>query len=179
MRINQNLPAMFAYRALTNTQNGLTTTTERLSSGLRINRAADDAAGLAISEGLRAQANGLDQAQRNTGDGISPMRTAEGGLNETHAVLQRMRTLAVQAANNGVMTSDNLKAIQAEMTELTAEIDRIAYKTEFNGTNLLDGSFRNKSLQVGANAGDTQLVTIASSIVEAVPASPAGTALWR
>lgn len=179
MQINQNIPAMFAYRAVTNAQNGLATTTERLSSGLRINRAADDAAGLAISEKLRAQKNGLDQALRNTSDGISLLRTAEGGLNETHAILQRMRVLAVQAANTGVMTTDTLRAIQAEMTQLTADIDRIAYTSEFNGQPLLDGTFRDKSLQVGANAGDTKVVSIVSSVTEAIPPQPAGVALWN
>lgn len=182
MRINQNIPAMFAYRALMGNENGVAKATERLSSGLRINRAADDAAGLAISENMRGQVNGLNQAQRNAGDGISLLQTAEGGLNETHAILQRMRTLAVQAAN-GVNSADNLRAIQAEMTELTAEIDRIAYGSEFNGMDLLDGSFYKKNLQVGANAGDTMEVSIYSSITPArdeitIPPTEAGIALW-
>lgn len=90
---------------------------------------------------MRAQVNGLNQGARNAGDGVSLLRTAEGALNETHAILQRMRTLAVQAANSGVKASDNLRAIQAEMTQLTAEIDRIAYGSEFNGQVLLDGTF--------------------------------------
>lgn len=185
MRINQNIAALSAYRALSNNQSGAAVATERLSSGLRINRAADDAAGLAISETMRGQVNGLNQGQRNAGDGISLLRTAEGSLNETHAILQRMRTLAVRAANTGVMTSDNLAMIQTEMTQLTADIDRIAYKTEFNGAPLLDGTFRDKKLQVGANAGDTKTVDIMSGITPAVPArppipaEPAGVALWE
>lgn len=185
MRINQNIAALSAYRALADNQNGAAKATERLSSGLRINRAADDAAGLAISESMRSQVNGLNQGQRNSGDGISLLRTAEGALNETHAILQRMRTLAVQAANTGVMTSDNLPMIQTEMTQLTADIDRIAYKTEFNGMPLLDGTFRDKELQVGANAGDTKTIDIMSGITPAVPArppipaEPAAVALWE
>lgn len=185
MRINQNIAALSAYRALSNNQSGAAVATERLSSGLRINRAADDAAGLAISETMRGQVNGLNQGQRNAGDGISLLRTAEGALNETHAILQRMRTLAVRAANTGVMTSDNLAMIQTEMTQLTADIDRIAYKTEFNGAPLLDGTFRDKKLQVGANAGDTKTVDIMSGVTPAVPArppipaEPAGVALWE
>lgn len=184
MRINQNAAAAFAYRSLVNHQGGLSTSTERLASGLRINRAADDAAGLAIAETMRAQVNGLNQGQRNAGDGISLLRTAEGALNETHAILQRMRTLAVQAANAGVMSSDNLRMIQTEMTQLTGEIDRIAYETEFNGATLLDGTFVDKKLQVGANAGDTKTVTIRSGVDAAVPqsdeqpAQAAGVALW-
>ncbi|GAB97473.1 flagellin [Kineosphaera limosa] len=149
MQINQNISALFAYRSLTNNQNGVSTSMERLSSGLRINRAADDAAGLAISENMRTQVNGLNQGARNAGDGISLLRTAEGALNETHAILQRMRTLAVQAANVGVMTSENLQMVQVEMGQLIAEIDRIAYETEFNGTSLLDGTFREKSCRWG------------------------------
>lgn len=184
MQINQNIPAMFAHRSLTNNQNGVSTSMERLSSGLRINRAADDAAGLAIAETMRAQVNGLNQGQRNAGDGVSLLRTAEGALNETHAILQRMRTLAVQAANSGVMSPDNLRTIQVEMDQLTSEIDRIAYHTEFNGMTLLDGTFRDKKLQVGANSGDTKTVTIMSALVPAVPPRPAippvsaGVALW-
>lgn len=185
MRINQNADALSAYRSLTHNQNGLARATERLSSGLRINRAADDAAGLAIAEKMRAQVNGLNQGQRNAGDGISLLRTAEGALNETHAILQRMRTLAVQAANTGVMTSNDLRVIQKEMTQLRADIDRIAYQTGFNGEPLLDGTFRDKQLQVGANQGDTKRVDIVSSIDPptpgraAIPGDPARVALWE
>lgn len=177
MFINTNGSAMFAYRSLAKNQNGIATATERLSSGLRINRAADDAAGLAIAENMRGQVNGLNQGARNAGDGVSLLRTAEGGLNETHAILQRMRTLAVQAANSGVMSSDNLRAIQAEMTQAMAEIDRIAYGAEFNGQTLLDGTFRDKKLQVGANAGDVKTVSIVSTIIAEVPAIPARPAI--
>lgn len=178
MRINQNISAMTTYRAMASHQNGVAKATERLSSGLRINRAADDAAGLSISEGLRSQVNGLAQASRNGLDGVSLLQTAEGNLNETHAALQRMRTLAVQAAN-GTNSPDNLQHIQAEMTQLMREIDRIADSTEFNGIPLLDGTFQKKSLQVGANAGERKLVTIASSKMEAVSPQPAQLALWN
>lgn len=178
MRINQNIVALSAYRAVSGHQSSVETATERLASGLRINRAADDAAGLAIAESIRTQVKGLNQAQRNTEDSVSLLRTAEGGLNETHAVLQRMRVLAVQAANTGVQSSESLQAIQAEIRQLTSQIDRIAYDTEFNGATLLDGSFRDKSLQIGANAGDTTLVSINSGIRAAIPPSPSGVALW-
>ena len=184
--LNTNMSALFAQNALRKTQSRMDTAMERLSSGLRINRAADDAAGLAISEKLRTQVNGLNQAQRNAQDGISLMQTADGGLNETHAILQRMRTLAVQAAN-GTNSGENLRQIQAEMTQLMAEIDHVADGVEFNGMTLLDGSFHDKQLQIGANAGDTMQVDIysrripATPLVPAVPAvppAPAATALW-
>ena len=184
--LNTNMSALTAYNNLRKTQGRIDSALEKLSSGLRINRAADDAAGLAISEKLRGQVNGLNQAQRNVQDGISVMQTADGGLNETHAILQRMRTLAVQAANSGVMSKDDLRAIQVEMTQLTADIDRIAYGSDFNGMPLLDGSFYKKSLQVGANDGDTMGVSVFSGITPAIPPTPpttlpptpAGTALW-
>lgn len=175
--LNTNMSALAASNNLRKTQSRIETAMERLSSGLRINRAADDAAGLAISERMRSQVNGLSQAQRNAQDGISAMQTADGGLNETHAVLQRMRTLAVQAAN-GTNSKENLRQIQAEMDQLTAQIDQIAYGSPFNGQQLLDGSFHEKNLQVGANAGDVTQVTIASRIQVEVPASPPRIALW-
>lgn len=176
--LNTNMSALVAQNALRKTQSRVDSTMERLSSGLRINRAADDAAGLAISERLRTQVNGLNQAQRNVQDGISVMQTADGGLDETHAILQRMRTLAVQAAN-GTNSKDNLQQIQAEMNQLMKEIDRIADSTQFNGHPLLDGTFVKKNLQVGANAGDTTTVTIGYPISAAVrPTSPAF-ALWN
>ena len=126
---------------------------EKLSSGLRINRAGDDAAGLAISEKMRGQIRGLDQASRNAQDGISLIQTAEGALNETHNILQRMRELSVQAANDTNITEDRA-AIQEEMNALTQEIDRISEQTEFNKQTLLDGSF-NGTFQIGANGGQT------------------------
>jgi len=139
MRINTNLSALNAYRNLNSTDNRLNKSLERLSSGLRINRAADDAAGLAISEKMRGQIRGLEQATRNAQDGISLMQTAEGALNETHSILQRMRELAVQAASDTLTSSDRIE-IQREIEQLRGEIDRIASSTEFNTKKLLDGS---------------------------------------
>src|SRR4051794_3078449 len=143
LQINTNVSAMNAYRNLSSTQNAMSTSLERLSSGLRINKAADDAAGLAISEKLRAQSNGLNQATANAQDGISLIQTAEGALNETHSILQRMRQLAVQSANDTNSTEDRA-AIQKEVTQLTGELDRISGATQFNGKNLLDGTFNGK-----------------------------------
>ena len=139
MRINQNISALNAYRNLVNTDNRLNKSLERLSSGLRINRAADDAAGLAISEKMRGQIRGLNQAMRNAQDAISLIQTAEGALNETHSILQRMRELSVQAASDTLTSSDRME-IQKEINQLTAEIDRIANTTEFNTKKLLDGT---------------------------------------
>ncbi|GAB48118.1 flagellin N-terminal helical domain-containing protein [Mobilicoccus pelagius] len=178
MRINQNVAAMNAYRHTSANQGGVGSAMERLSSGLRINRAADDAARLAISEGMRAQANGLGQAVENIGAGIDLLQTAEGDLHETHAVLQRMRTLAVQAAN-GTNSAENRQQIQAEMNQLMAQIDTIADSTQYNGMPLLDGTFVKKDLQVGANAGDTKTITIGSPLVGATPAQAPAFALWN
>lgn len=139
MRINHNIAALNTYSRLTQATVGQSKSLEKLSSGLRINKAGDDAAGLAISEKMRGQIRGLDQASRNAQDGISLIQTAEGALNETHSMLQRMRELAVQA-NNDTNTSDDITEIQKEITELISEIDRVSTKTEFNGKTLLDGS---------------------------------------
>jgi flagellin len=139
MIINHNIPALNTYNKLVLNNQGMSKALEKLSSGLRINRAADDAAGLAISEKMRSQIRGLDQASRNAQDGISFIQTAEGALNETHAILQRMRELAVQAAN-GTYTSQDRSQIQKEIDQLTSEIDRIAGTTQFNTKNLLDGT---------------------------------------
>jgi len=159
LQINTNVNALNAYRNLTGTQSSMTTSLERLSSGLRINRAADDAAGLAISEKLRSQVNGLNQAQANAQDGVSLIQTAEGALNETHAILQRMRTLAVQAAND-TNTAGDRQAIQSEINALSREIDSTTQRTQFNGMNLLDGTFTSKNLQIGANAGQEMGINI-------------------
>ncbi|MEV7631601.1 flagellin [Microbacterium sp. NPDC089318] len=148
MQINTNVSALNAYRNLSSTQNDLSKSLEKLSSGLRINRAADDAAGLAISEGLRAQVNGLNVAARNAQDGISVIQTAEGALTEVHSILQRMRDLAVQAGNDS-NNADSRTAIKTEIDGLASELNRIGANTEFNGINLMDGS--TKSFQVGAN----------------------------
>lgn len=159
LQINTNIAAMNAYRNLSSTQNAMSTSLERLSSGLRINRAADDAAGLAISEKMRAQVSGLDQATSNAQDGISLVQTAEGALNETHSILQRMRQLAVQSANDTNSDSDRTQ-IQKEVTQLSQELDRISTTTQFNGQNLLDGSFQNSTFQIGANAGQSLALSI-------------------
>ncbi|MEK4669111.1 flagellin Hag [Niallia sp. FSL R7-0271] len=153
MRINHNIAALNTYRQLSSATTAQSKSMEKLSSGQRINRAGDDAAGLAISEKMRGQIRGLDQASRNSQDGISLIQTAEGALNETHAILQRMRELAVQGGND-TNTSDDRTQIQTELDQLTKEIDRIADTTEFNTQNLLKGSF-SATLQVGANDGQT------------------------
>lgn len=164
MIIYKNTNAMNAHRHLGMHQLKLTQAQERLSSGLRINRAGDDAAGLAISEKMRAQVRGLNQASRNTQDGISLLQTAEGSLNETHNILQRMRELAVQASNDTNTASDR-QVIQKEIDELTKEVSRIANTTEFNRKQLLDGS-ANLKFQVGANAG--QNISISINAMDAV-----------
>lgn len=153
MRINHNIAALNTYRQLNSANNAQQSSMEKLSSGLRINRAGDDAAGLAISEKMRGQIRGLDMAAKNAQDGISLIQTAEGALNETHAILQRMRELAVQGAND-TNVDDDRTAIQDELNQLMSEIDRIADTTEFNTKNLLKGSFSG-TFQIGANDGQT------------------------
>ncbi|TDO96222.1 flagellin [Marinomonas balearica] len=151
--VNTNTSSLNAQRQLTNSGNTLDTAYQRLSSGLRINSAADDAAGLQISNRLTSQVNGLNQAVRNANDGISLAQTAEGAMDETTSMLQRMRTLAVQSAN-GSNTDSDRQALQEEIGQLAAEIDRIASTTTFGGQNLLDGSYTG-SFQVGADANQT------------------------
>ncbi len=151
--INTNVMSMTAQRNLGTTSSSLATSMQRLSSGLRVNSAKDDAAGLAISERMNAQVRGLNVAARNANDGISLAQTAEGALGKVGDMLQRMRELAVQSANASNNTSDRT-ALQAEVTQLRSEIDRVAKTTSFNGTKLLDGSFANATFQVGANAGE-------------------------
>jgi flagellin len=164
LQINTNVGAMNAYRNLSGTQNAMSTSLERLSSGLRINRAADDAAGLGISEKLRAQTSGLNQATANAQDGISLIQTAEGALNESHSILQRMRQLAVQSANDTNTDADRTQ-IQKEVTELSHELNRISTTTQFNGKSLLDNSqsVTGLTLQIGANKGQTLNVKIAGA----------------
>jgi flagellin len=159
--INTNISSLNAQRNLTTSQSSLTTSLQRLSSGLRINSAKDDAAGLAISERFTSQIRGLDQARRNANDGISLMQTAEGALQSTSDVLQRVRELAVQSSNASNSAGDR-KALQAEVGQLLAEADRMSLTTEFNGQKLLDGSFGSAQFQVGANAGQTITTTIAN-----------------
>lgn len=152
--INSNVASLNAQRNLNTSQTSLNTSLTRLSSGLRINSAKDDAAGLAISERMTSQIRGLNQAVRNANDGISLAQTAEGALGEIGNNLQRIRELAVQSANATNSASDRA-SLQAEAAQLTAEITRVAGQTQFNGTNLLDGSFLNQNFQVGANANQT------------------------
>src|SRR4051794_33235857 len=154
LRIQNNIAAFDAHRQLNATSAAQNKAMEKLSSGYRINRAADDAAGLAISEKMRAQIGGLDQAQRNAQDGVSLVQTGEGALNEVHSMLQRMRDLKVQYANDTLDTSDR-DAIVSEAKALSDEISDIQGKTAFNGIKLLDGSNASVSFQVGANTGDT------------------------
>ncbi|MGB6053889.1 MAG: flagellin [Burkholderiaceae bacterium] len=160
--INTNISSLNSQRNLTTSQSSLATSLQRLSSGLRINSAKDDAAGLAISDRMTSQINGLTQAARNANDGISLAQTAEGALGQATDLLQRMRTLAVQSANASNSSSDRA-ALQAEVTQLVGEYDRIATQTQFNGQNVLDGSFANANFQVGANANQTIGVQIADA----------------
>lgn len=175
LSINNNIAAANAYRNLSGTQNDLSKSLEKLSSGFRINRAADDAAGLAISEGLRSQVGGLKVAARNAQDGISVVQTAEGALTEVHSILQRLRDLGVQAAND----SNDAKSranIQTEATSLVQELDRISTSTNFNGTKLLDGSAAELAFQVGAdgNAASQIKVNLAGANIKGVAVTLAG-----
>jgi flagellin len=160
--INTNLSSLTAQRNSTKSQNDPSTAINRLSSGLRINSAKDDAAGLAIAERFTAQIRGLNQAARNANDGISLAQTAEGALGSTGANLQRIRELAVQSANATNSSSDRA-ALQQEVAQLVAEIDRVGAQTQFNGINLLDGSFSSQQFQVGANANQTIAISGLSS----------------
>jgi len=159
MRINNNIMALNAHRQLAINQSNSAKSMEKLSSGYRINRAGDDAAGLAISEKMRAQIRGLKQASRNAQDGISLIQTAEGALNESHAILQRMRELAVQSAND-TNVDDDREALQKEVQALIDELDRIGNNTEFNTQKLLDGTFASKLIHIGANTGQTLEIEI-------------------
>ena len=159
MVVQHNLTAMNTNRQLGITTTAQSKSTEKLSSGYKINRAGDDAAGLSISEKMRSQIRGLDKASANAADGISAIQVAEGALNETHSILQRMNELATQAAND-TNTATDRTAIDAEMDELVAEIDRIQSTTQFNTMNLLDGSFTGKNLQVGALKGQNIAISI-------------------
>src|SRR6056297_2304201 len=149
MRINTNVAALNSYNQLQHTQNNLSKSLERLSSGKRINGAADDAAGLAISEKMGSQVRGLGQAQRNAQDGISMIQTAEGALKESHSILQRMRELAVQSGNDTNTQADRAE-IQKEVDQLAEELTRIGETTEFNTQKLLDGNM-DSTFQIGAN----------------------------
>ena len=158
LSINQNIAAINSYRNLSNTQNDLSKSLEKLSSGFRINRAADDAAGLAISEGLRSQVGGLKVAARNAQDGISVVQTAEGALTEVHSILQRLRDLGVQAANDS-NNADARTNIKTEADSLVEELDRIAQSTNFNGKALLNGA-GTMSFQVGADGNSNSAIEV-------------------
>jgi flagellin len=159
MVVQHNLTAMNSNRQLGITTGMQAKSSEKLSSGYKINRAADDAAGLTISEKMRSQVRGLNKASSNAQDGVSLIQVAEGALNETHSILQRMNELATQAAND-TNTSLDRKAIQAELKQLTSEIDRIQSTTQFNTQNLLDGTFSSKNLQVGSLSGQKISISI-------------------
>lgn len=161
--INTNITSLVAQRNLLNSQNSLSTSMERLSSGLRINSAKDDAAGQAIANRMTAQINGMAQAQRNANDGISVAQTAEGALDQINDNLLRIRELSVQASNDTNSDTDRA-SIQEEITARVNEIDRIANSTQFNGKNILDGSIASMDIQVGANtsASDTLTITLAN-----------------
>jgi flagellin len=163
LRINNNIAAQNAYRNLSVTDSQMSKSLEKLSSGYRINRAADDAAGLSISEGLRSQIGGLKVAVRNAQDGISVVQTAEGALTETHSILQRMRDLSVQTASTGSQDTDARSAAQTEFTQLNSELDRIATTTAFGGQKLLDisgaGAYQG-TFQVGANVASADQIAV-------------------
>ncbi|MEC1842496.1 flagellin [Bacillus amyloliquefaciens] len=159
MRINHNIAALNTSRQLNAGSNAASKNMEKLSSGLRINRAGDDATGLAISEKMRSQIRGLDMASKNAQDGISLIQTSEGALNETHSILQRMSELATQAANDTNTDSDRSE-LQKEMDQLASEVTRISTDTEFNTKKLLDGTAKDLTFQIGANEGQTMSLSI-------------------
>ena len=167
MRINTNISAMNTYSRLTAANSAKSNSLAKLSSGLRINKAGDDAAGLAISEKMRGQVGGLKQAVRNAQDGISLIQTAEGALNETHSILNRMRELAVQASTDTNTQADRLE-IQKEVDELASELTRIGETTQFNTQNLLDGSYSGKVFHIGANKGQNIEIGISAMDAEAL-----------
>jgi len=159
MIINHNMMAMNSHRASGVNSGGMGKSIEKLSSGMKINRAGDDAAGLFISEKMRGQIRGLNMASKNAQDGISLIQTAEGALDEVHAMLQRMRELSVQAANDTNVTADR-GAVQAELNQLVSEIDAISTRSEFNTKKLLDGTFSGQIFHIGANSGQSTSLTI-------------------
>lgn len=160
MRINNNLMAMNTHRQLGISTSAGAKSMEKLSSGYRINRAGDDAAGLSISEKMRGQIRGLNQASRNSQDGISLIQTAEGALDEVHSMLQRIRELAVQSANDTNDDTVDRAALQEEVKALQEEITAIGTRAEFNGMKLLDGNFKDKQFQIGANSGQNMKLSI-------------------
>jgi flagellin len=167
MIIQHNISSMNTNRQLGITTTNLSKSTEKLSSGYRINRAADDAAGLSISEKMRGQVRGLQRASDNAQDGISLIQTAEGAMDQQHSILQRARELAVQAANDTNVSADRT-AIKEELTSLEAEFARITSQTEFNTQKLCNGDFKGKSFQVGANSGQSIAVSIAKTSMQSI-----------
>ena len=169
MRITNNVQALKAYRNLSINQTNVKTTMDKLSSGQKINRGADDAAGLAISEKMRNRLKALDKAEQNVLDGVSMIQTAEGGLSETHNLLQRMRELAVQAGN-GTLATEDRTAIQEEINQLTNEVSRIAKTTQFNGKELLSGKFNDadSALFIQTNAGANEGISITINDMQAL-----------
>lgn len=161
MVVQHNMQAVNTNRMLGQNVKAVKKATEKLSSGYQVNRAADDAAGLSISEKMRNQIRGINQAVKNSEDGVSLIQTAEGNMNEIHSILQRMGELATKAANDVNATEDR-DAIAAEMSQLRDEIDSISSKAAFNGTKLLTGDFSSKNLQVGANSGENMTISIAT-----------------
>ncbi len=176
MVVQHNMTAQNANRQLGVTTSAQAKATEKLSSGYKINRAADDAAGLTISEKMRSQIRGLTQASANAQDGISAVQTAEGALNEVEDILQRMNELAVKAKNDTNMTADR-EAIKSEITALGTEIDRVQSATQFNNQNLLTGDFTNKSLQVGANSSNTITINISNMNASSIGIGSGATSL--
>lgn len=166
LRINTNVAALNAYNNLNSNQSKLENAFEQLSSGLRINKAADDASGLSIAQGLTSQINGLTQAVSNAQDATNVAQIADGSLGTVQDILQRMRTLVVQAGNSGTQDSNSLSAINQEVKALNTQLDNIAGQTKFGATNLLDGSY-NGTFQVGANAGDTISLNLTGANVKA------------
>jgi flagellin len=176
LRINSNIAAVNAYRNLSSTDKAMKNSLEKLSSGLRINRAADDAAGLSISQGLQSQIGGLQVAARNAQDGINVVQTADGALNETEAILQRMRDLAVQSSNSGSQDTSAKAAAQTEFGQLNSELDRIVSTTKFGSQNVLDGTYQgNFQVDSGTGAGSSIQVDLGSTTLSGM--APTGTAM--
>ena len=172
MVVQHNLSAMNTSRQMNSVSSAMSKSTEKLSSGYKINRAADDAAGLSISEKMRNQIRGLNKASDNAQDGISLVQTAEGALNEVHSMLQRMSELAVQASNDTNQTVDRT-ALQSEVAQLQTEITRVANTTQFNKQNILNGDFTKKNIQVGANSGeliDIDITDVKTTVSDALAA---------
>ena len=176
LRINSNIMAMNAYRNLNTTDKGMAGSLEKLSSGLRINRAADDAAGLSISQGLQSQIGGLQVAARNAQDGINVVQTADGALGESEAILQRMRDLAVQASNSGSQDASAQSAAQTEFGQLNSELDRIVSTTKFGSQTLLNGSYQG-AFQVDSGTGSGSQITVDLGSTTLSGLAPTGTAV--